>query len=344
MSTSRRRFMSKLAAGAAGSVLSLGGANKSFAADPDSAFVKLDSLLVTYMHMPPRGVGEFFWTMTGRWTIAFRLRALEDEEIVFVPDIPREGKSFDLHQLVSTQFPNAMVFRGYGGGSGRGSLSASHEDTLICGVGFPTMHLGGIPSQLHFYFSDQDFVFTDTVGNVQNCNDDCFDAETGLSWLKRIPDDPARIVEPRFRLLTVLSIPNTATNDYMINGPGDDPDPVIKKATTIAKIVEQRGFTSRRFQRAFAEGKKLEVIYGSTQERTGTFIRMRARFSRPEPGAYKIYWDRIFKALYFVERRTCRQIGAACRPGQSRGRRRSRGCRRAGQDKAVWNSPCDADE
>ena len=158
----------------------------------------------------------------------------------------------------------------------------------------PQFEFSGTANRLRFRFVDVDVTLLIDVQTLISGDAFSVKPSTARSFLQAYVTDPARLVEPRFKLLRSAEFNGQQTFDETIRLRGGTLG--IEQAAYTSEIVESTGFNSDVLKQAFETGKQLKATFSSSQEFKST-IKASARVNRTTVGVTRVYFDRVFKTF-----------------------------------------------
>jgi len=300
---SRRSFI-RTSAGAAGAALLATTPASIFAKNTESGLVTLDSLILTYLGAPLDAAGTASWHLAKSYDFTLNLESVEQPDLAFrcnAPDQLERIHRSDFDQMRSTLVPDAITTRLLRTElTDIGTSSDGTFDGAIClAMQRPQFEFSGTANRLRFRFVDVEVTLFIDVQTLMSGEPSLVKQSTARSFLQAYVTDPARLVEPRFKLLRSAEYSGRQTFDETVRLRGGTLG--IEQAAYTSEIVESTGFNSDVLKRAFEKGKLLKAIFSSSQEFKST-LKASTTVNRSTVGVTRVYFDRVFKAFVIANR------------------------------------------
>lgn len=317
--TSRRNFLCGAATAASGLALTLGGADKVFAANKESGEIVLDAILVTYFGASVGATDVPVWSLKGEYSHTLGLKLVEFPDVKLSPRITQPDNRIiaghGVWQTRSSQMSRGLVMQHRGFGNSTFSIGAegaahTHDDSVFFCIFRPRLRITAASNSLRFAFTDGEnqqsggaMMFPAITELKSGSLFDLISEATINSWLPHYVSDREALVKPRFKLKhetgsvsSGVGIPINLTAD------GDREFSRAKTATSMSRIIAQTGFESEELKQMFAVGNHLEITHTSVQEvEAGNVVRMRTTLTRATGGGNQIYWDSLFKTFVVID-------------------------------------------
>jgi hypothetical protein len=317
--TSRRNFLYGAATAASGLALTLGGADKVFAAKKESAEIVLDALLVTYFGASVGATDVPSWSLKGEYSNTVGLKLMEFPDLRLSPRLTQPDNRIiaghGVWQTRSSQMSKGLIMqhRGFGNTTfsiGQEGVAHTYDDSVFFCIFRPRLRVTAASNGVRFAFTDGEnqqsggaMMFTSITEIKNGSLFDLISEETLNSWLPHYVTDREALAKPRFKLRREtgslsagVSVPINVVAD------GDRAFSRAKTATSMARIIEQKGFESEELKQMFAVGNHLEVTHASVQEiEAEDVVRMRTTLTRAIGGSNEIYWDSLFKTFLIID-------------------------------------------
>jgi hypothetical protein len=310
----RRSFIRYLAAGAAGTALTLPSPIDLFAApqhttaaDIEVGQVTLDGLMLTYFSTPRANASTKF-TIGKNFSSTFTLRLPQSPGIELTGIVPQAGAALpgNYRQHPSAAVKDAIILRSIFGRSAeikskqqpRASAIAAGKNTFssaesssplqFYGLVAPKLQFSGGPNKMRFYFTDTSRQSFNLAGKVG--------PETAASMSGQYITNPSALVPPRFYWADVSAASGEVTFDLGLPSVLLSASPRMATATATAKITDQTGFRSHKLKQAFAPGNDIEITYYAAQEFASTNL-MELEARPTGASISRVYIDKVFKTF-----------------------------------------------